>query len=353
MRKFISRVALILIAISAFVFALESCKPEEPPVFDAPSIAVVADNSNPYPGDKVIFTIQVSALGKLNEVTANGAVIKTYVADELESSFTYEYTVPANSTLGPTAINFKVTDKQAASKMTESSSTLTIQNPVLRGNPLVIDRMDATYPAGLIKDYFAEGPVEGWAYTGELEKNSTDPKNSANKVIKWTKNAFNWIWQGNDFFNGELSKALSESDMLDVFNGKRVIQINVYFEHVPHATETRFDWPSSGGTVPINIQLGKKSLWGWDNGDKGRKMYLRATATDAKNKWQTITFSVEEDLANPGKPYDANPTIGFDQIDRFMILPNPNQRDPKDTNIWRFDNLRIIDKAEKDKNPNM
>jgi hypothetical protein len=337
-----------------------ACDDDEATIFDAPTISVVANNTTPFADDEITFTISAKAGGGLKQITLDGVSIKSYTGGETEDEFTHTVTLPSGTAFGSKAFTFMVTDNQATAKTASSPISVTVKNPEERGNPVLLDNMDASYPTSFVKDYFSEGPVGAscgggctWdAYSGTIEKNSDDPTNPNNKVIKWTKNAFNWIWNGNDFFNGELSKTLTEDDMQAVFDGERVIQVNIYFEFVPNATEARFDWPSNG-SVAINMQLGKKSLWGWNNGDLGRKMYLTATATDAKNKWQTITFSVDEDFDNPGTPYDANPSIGLDEIDRFIILPNPSQQNPADQNIWRFDNLRIIDTAEKDNNPNL
>lgn len=154
------------------------------------------------------------------------------------------------------------------------------------------------------------------------------------------------------------------------------------------------------GAIPIAIQLGNKGQWDWNGGYvQGKKFYLVGSLKE-KNGWQTVTFSrMVGTITDTGSGWTYNnykvgpqsstasaalhdPTVGLDQINYVSIILNnrktgfpntylnpgsPWYEMPGDGNGWNsgnivgisddhnsyyIDNLRTIDAADYDKNPN-
>jgi hypothetical protein len=362
--KLFARITTSLLLTGILVFVLDGCKKDEVPIFDTPTIAVVSDNSSPFPGDKVVFTINVAAKGKLKDVSVNGAVVKSYTANELEDSFTYEYTVPANATLGPNAIAFSVTDKQAAPKMAESPSTLTVQNPDFRGNPRVLFNFQSAAPNATIKAITRDIGGNPWENAYDIFQEVADPANASNKVLQADrKGAHEWYFQGGGAVAAEFVSKLSETEMQGLVAGTRVLQMNLYFKEVKKTATVRataggadipnvdlswkftdakrawnFDLQDSTKAIPIAIEVGNKAKWDFNGGNPlGKKFYLVGSLS-AANQWQTVTFSRRGSRtdATSGKKFADKPllqsstalaytddaTVGLDQIDYFSIIVN-------------------------------
>ncbi len=126
LKHYASRV--MIVALSAAMFALSSCKDDETPDFSEPTILVTPGTAQQVPGGKVTFTLAVAAEGDLKSVQLEGADIKTYTAESSTKSdaFTYEYTVGANQALGDLTLNFKVIDQQGTAKEGVTTAKVTV-----------------------------------------------------------------------------------------------------------------------------------------------------------------------------------------------------------------------------------
>lgn len=362
--KLLTRITASLLLTGILLFVLESCKKDEVPVFDTPTIAVVADNSSPYPSDKVVFTIQVSAKGKLKDVSANGVVIKTYTTDVLTDNFTYEYTVPATASLGPTAINFIVNDKQATAKVATNASNLVVQNPDFRGNPKSIFNFQTAAPNATVKAITRDIGGNPWENAYDVIQEVADPANASNKVLQADrKGAHEWYFNGGGAVFTEFVSKLSETDMQGLVAGTRVLQMNVYFKEVKKLVTVRataggadipntdlswkftdakrawnFDLQDSTKAIPIALALGNKAKWEWNNGNPLGKKFFLVGSLSAANQWQTVTFSRRGSTTDAvsGKKFEDKPllqsstqlaftddaTVGLDQIDYLSIIVN-------------------------------
>jgi hypothetical protein len=329
------RKVLFLGLLPSFFVFLEACDDDEAQIFDAPSIAVTADNSQPYPGDVVNFTIAVGGLGGLKEVTLDGTAIKVYdpAMATTNDTFEFEYTVPATSSLGPDALVFAVTDLQSSSKSAEFSSTLTIQNPDFRGDPSVLFDFQSSVPNSKVKGIDRDSGPNSWENAYELFLDVADPTNAANKVLRADrKGAHEWYFQGGGAVKMEFTSFISEDDIQKIVSGERVLQMNMYFKEAPklqtlHKDPANPDGPTKQNNVdlswklsstsvfsppataankkgwkfesndslvnaiPVLIEVGNKAAWAWNDGDvRGKKFYLAGSITQA-NGWQTVTFS--------------------------------------------------------------
>ncbi len=425
-------------------FFIDGCSDDEAPVFEAPSIAVTADNSQPYPGDVVNFTIAVTGPGGLNEVTLNGNAIKTYdlASAVTEDEFQFAYTVPPNAILGPLALEFGVSDRQAAAKTGEFTSDLTIQNPDFRGAPVVLFNFQTAIPNNQVSAITRDGGSQVWENAYELNLNATDPANAANKVLQADrKGAHEWRFQGGGAVQIEFANAISEDEIQKLVSGERVLQMNVYFKEVPKLvtahrdpaapdgptkrsnldvswrldSTARFRLPLTAATkkgwkhelgdslvraIPVTLEIGNKARWAWNGGDvTGKKFYLTGSITTA-NAWETVTFTrltgtftrdetqvggrrwVRTNFRPAAKTSTApaalqDPAVGLDQINYFAMIINnriTSYRNfggwfemPGDGNGWSasnaigisddhntylIDNIRTINAADFDKNPN-
>jgi hypothetical protein len=362
--KLLARIAASLLLTGTLVFVLDSCKKDEVPVFGEPTIAVVADNSSPYPSDKVVFTIQVAATGKLKEVSANGVVIKTYTTDLLQDNFTYEYTVPATASLGPSAVTFTVTDKQATPKVATNPSTLTIQNPDFRGNPKVLFNFQTAAPNATVKAITRDIGGNPWENAYDIKQEEPDPVNASNKTLQADrKGAHEWYFQGGGGIFTEFVSKLSETEMQALVAGTRVLQMNLYFKEVKKTATVRataggadipnvdlswkftdakrawnFDLQDSTKAIPIALAFGNKAKWDYNGGNPLGKKFFLVGSLSAANQWQTVTFSRRGSKTDPvsGKKFEDKPilqsstalaytddaTVGLDQIDYLNIIIN-------------------------------
>jgi len=391
-----TRLSSLLLVVGLIV--LYGCKKDEVPIFEVPVIAVVADNSSPFPGDKVLFTVDVSALGNLKEVSLNGAVIKSYTTDLTKDNFTYEYTVPPTSALGPAILTFGVTDKQATAKTAASPTTITVQNPDFRGNPKVLFDFQASTPNTSVKAITRDSGPNSWENAYAIEQVKDDPTAASNKVLQADrKGAHEWFFQGGGSVYFEFASRLSETDMQGLVAGTRVIQMNVYFKQVPKTATVRgvvngpdlpntdlswkiadarrawsFDLQDSAKAIPISLEVGNKAKWNFNNGlPLGKKFYLTGSVSVA-NQWQTVTFSRRTSRTNTlgrkitDKPilqsstalaFTDDATVGLDQIDyiaaifnnRVTGFPNPSGflELPGDGNGW---NDRVVASISDDHN---
>lgn len=414
--------ALFLGLLVGFGLFVSGCADDEPPVFEAPTIAVTADNAQPYPGDVVNFTIAVTGPGGLDEVTLNGNAIKTYdpAAALTEDQFEFEYTVPANASLGPVDLVFGVSDRQAAVKTGEFSSSLTVQNPDFRGEPKVLFNFQTTVPNNQITNIKGDIGGNPWENAYDLVLDVSDPVNQANKVLQADrKGAHEWYFNGGGAIFFEFGSFLQEDDVQKIVSGERVLQMNFYFKENPNMVEvsTTANTPAGQGTsrdmgwkftdaldawdfdsqdsvkgIPIVLEIGNKAAWAWNDGDPlGKKFFLVGSITRS-NQWQTVTFSrrkaqiitntagVEVDR-RPGAPilksdsstptFLDDPAVGLDQINYVALIINARRTEFTNTggffkvgestlfkiadtekNSYFIDNIRTINAADFDKNPN-
>jgi hypothetical protein len=395
------RKMLLLGIFASFLLVLEACKEDEAQVFDAPTIAVTADNSQPYPGDVVNFSIAVEGLGGLNEVMLDGTVIKSYTAATAVTTdaFEFEYTVPANSTLGPDDLSFTVTDKQPTPKMGDFSSTITIQNPDFRGNPSVLFDFQSTIPNATIKTITRDVGNNPWENAYDLFFDVNDPSNAANKVLQADrKGAHEWYFQGGGAVFVEFTNFISEDDIQKVVSGERVLQMNLLFKENANMVEVSqtpntavgsgtmrdmgwklndaldawdYDLQDSVKGIPVILEIGNKAAWAWNDGNPlGKKFFLMGSITSA-NEWQTVTFSrrkvriitangVETDRT-PGDPiltsdtttpaYLDDPAVGLDQINYFAIIINSRKTEFTNTGgFYKVGENNLFKIADTEKN---
>lgn len=331
---YVKRVLFLGLVVGFGVF-MNGCSEDEVPVFEAPTIAVTADNAQPYPGDVVNFTIAVTGPGGLAEVTLNGDAIKVYdpAVQTTEDEFEFEYTVPPNATLGPAELVFGVSDRQAVAKESEFSNTLTIQNPDFRGAPSVLFNFQTAIPNNQVKEVTRDSGPNSWENAYTLTFDVADPTNAANKVLQADrKGAHEWYFQGGGAIKLEFANPISEDDVQKLVSGERVLQMNLYFKETPklitaHKDPANPDGPTKQSNVdmswklsstsefrppltapnkkgwrfeqndslvnaiPILIEVGNKAAWAWNDGDvRGKKFYLVGSIT-AANTWQTVTFT--------------------------------------------------------------
>lgn len=376
MKIFLSRSFSAMLAIA--LITLSACEDDEQ-IFDAPTIAVVSDITEPYPGDKVTYTINVTAPGKLNEVFLNNVSIKTYSTDQTEDSFTYEYTVPANETLGPKTLTFRVTDKQGAVKEGQTTGSLTVLNPDFRGSPVVLyDFQAAAIPNSQVRSIVRDIGGQPWENAYDIFLDATDPEAPSNRVLRADrKGAHEWYFQGGGAIKIRFERAIAEDEIEKIVSGERVLQMNMYFKEVPRLITAHkspdnpdatkqdnvnlswlFDYTKDArvpnvpevwdfvaqdsvrGGIPIIIEMGQFSTWEWNNGFmKGKKFYL-VGSIQQKNGWQTVTFSrrigtitaqnnawryenfVPGTQASTAPAALHDPQVGLDQIDYMSIIIN-------------------------------
>jgi hypothetical protein len=367
--------ALPLIILLGFAVSCD----EEDEIFEAPTISVVADNTTPFADEDIIFTVQVIAPGGLKQVTLDGQVIKSYSSGEKEDQFQHVVTLPSNVTFGNRSFEFEVTDNQGSPRSESNSVSVEVKNPAERGNPLMIAKFDVSvYPSGKVSSVSTAMQNQGWGdfFAGEFAFGTDNViTTNTNKVLKYKKTN-TWGWEQYVGFDIDLINAaqISEDEWEALAAGERVLQVNVYFQHVPQINDQGGNdsqiFPANGGYIPIEGYIGDKEKWGFVNGvNVGRRIWLKGKLT-ANETWQTVTLTAfnpdENDL--PGDPKDIDATVGFDQIDRVSISCNPGgfQRKADDTKVYNggfsppfdhnnyfFYNLRLIDTSEKDNNPNL
>ena len=361
------------------VAVVYSCSDDEdPPVFDAPTIAVTSDNSSPFPTDVVTFTINVTATGGLSEVTLDGTVIKSYSNNEESDQFTHEVTIAEDATLGPTDFNFAVSDAQTTVKNGDFSLSITVRNPDLRGNPVLLYDFQSAVPNSSVEEITRDIGDASWKNAYEIFLDAADPVNPANQVLQADrKGAHEWEFQSGGAVFINFADFIDEDDIQGLVDGTRVLQMNFYFQEVPKIVSahkspadtesTRNDdvnvswtfdlvddaidedyknvWSfdtqdSSQYGIPLAIELGNNAAWAWNGGDvTGKKLYLVGSITKA-NDWQTVTFSrrggnIIRNAGDDGWEYNnfvpltqassdqaalQDTNIGLDEIDYMAII---------------------------------
>jgi hypothetical protein len=398
---------------------LTSCKEDEE-IFAKPTVAVTVDNALPFPGDKINFTIAVAGLGGLQSVTLNGASIKTYTANETTDNFTFEYTVPASSTLGPTAVVFEVTDKQGTPLKGTFTTSLTIQNPDFRGTPVVLFDFQSAIPNSTISAITRDIGGNSWENAYTLTFDVADPDGAAaNKVLQADRaGAHEWYFNGGGGIFLEFAEFISEDEIAKLVSGERVLQMNLYFKENPNMVSVSkfpkddnnpsaqgdavsvdmgwklndaamawdFDSQDSVKGIPVILEIGNKAAWAWNDGNPlGKKFFLVGSITKA-NEWQTVTFSRRKSAGLAGENYPGmpilvsetttpafldDPAVGLDQINYLALVLNNRKTEFVNSDGWYefdkkelykkadtqknsyfIDNVRIIDTADFDKNPN-
>ncbi|HMO40396.1 MAG TPA: hypothetical protein PKC76_01765 [Saprospiraceae bacterium] len=407
---------LLWLSVVVLAVGLSSCKKDDtPPEFNAPTIAVTFDNSEPFPGDMVTFRITATAPGGLARVELNGMTIKSYTAGETSDQFDYEFTVPAGATLGPTTYTFTVTDAQTNVKNGSFEANLTIQNPDFRGSPVMLADFNSSIPNSQVQSITFDSGPNSWEAAYALTLDFTDPMNVANRVLRANRlGACEWFFQGFGAVFTTFTQFLSEDDMAGLADGSRVLQMNVLMQENPKviAVHTNpndvdgtrvqrdvsytfklaerawnYDAQDSVQAIPLRIEIGNASAWSWNNGNPlGKKMFLTGSLTKP-NAWETVTFSaLRENTQGDFVPLRAgasqsayldDPNIGLDQINYMALIVNAGFSAgipidgvfeiPGDGNGWRadvtvrirddhnsylIDNIRVIDAADYDKNPN-
>jgi hypothetical protein len=336
-------------------------------VFDTPTIAVTSDNDQPFQGDTVNFNITVNAPGGLESVTLNGTEIKEYDGVQTNDTFTLKYIVVEDATIGPVALAFAVSDAQEISLSSSFTNSITVQNSDFRGDPVLL--ADFQDDGNIASVTFDSGP-NAWEAAYSTELGADDVVNPANKVLKANRlGACDWFFQGGGAVFVDFNNFLSEDEMLAIFNGDRVFQMNVFveekakivnahdnpednannrleydaawnvnrfFSENPNAVMAwDYEVQDSAESIPLRIEVGNAAAWDFNGGDPlGKKFYLVGSVTET-NTWKTITFSL---LRNAGTDdeldlvanaigsglgsFADDPEIGFDQINRLAFQLN-------------------------------
>lgn len=367
----------ILALLSSTLF-FTACEDEIVPA-DAPTIAVVADNTSPYPTDKIKFSITVNAPGGLKAVTFNGTSIKTYTNAEKSDQFTYEYTVPAGGTFGPTNYSFAIDDAQSPTLKGTFTVNATLQNPDFRGKPQVVTNFNSPSPNAQVAEIKFDSGPNAWEAAYKLTFNAADPANAANKVLQADRlGAHEWYFQGGGALFLRMTSPLKEDDVNALIKGERVLQMNVYMREVPKLvtlhkspanpdmTKQQVDlsWKFGDATrawnfvrqdtmgkgIGIAIEIGNSAAWAWNNGNPlGKKFFLVGSITKV-GQWETVTFSrrvrvstgtgPNDFVLNPARQSEttatflSDPAVTLDKIDYMAIIINNRKTGFTNTGGW-------------------
>ena len=360
-----------LILLTSWVLAT-GCSEDDGTVTRAetPSIAVLSNNSAPFQGDVVTFTIVVSSPTGLQSVSLNDEEIKSYPEPTLQDQFTHEVTIPADANTGPTAFLFSVSDRQTEVVNNAFQIAITVQNSDVTGNPNLLTDFQTTPDVFVEAFSNANLGSAGWQQAWTFETAAEDPTNSANLVVKANRRGANeWGFQGFGSLTFDLFEDIPEDEMIALQSGGRALQVDMYFQEIDRsdvlvsndptdfgnpATQETVDFSftlASGGrpgwnfseqdttevTIPVQIDIGTKELWdGGNENTNGRGLSLYGSITEA-NTWQTVTFSVgynpTGDPANrtsrrPKRIGDGNigdfrdPRVNVGNINRMVFFIN-------------------------------
>ncbi len=173
MKKFNTNILrVIMIAATAGLITLSSCSDDKTttPINAAPTITVSPSTVQLAPGGKQVFSIAVSAEGKLASVKIGTTEIKAYSTSTSVDAFTSEYTLPANTPLGALAITFTVTDKQGTPKTGTQNVNITVTaNPK---ETVTVDANITTNTTWLASKYYL---VKGNIYVQAPAKLTIEP----------------------------------------------------------------------------------------------------------------------------------------------------------------------------------
>ncbi len=348
-------------------------------IFDAPSIAVVVDNSEPFQGDEITFSITVSADGGLSSVSLNSQVIKQYATETTQDTFDHTVSIDEAATTGPTSFAFTVEDTQAEVKSNAFPVSITIQNSDLRGTPVLLTDFQNGVPNSDIEAItFDSGPNSWEGAYGDVDPQAQDPNNAANLVLQANRlGAHEWFFQGGGAVFLKYENFLAEEEMQAIIDGDRVLQMNLFFQENQKMQEVHtdpndvdnnkltadlsytinslvaenyttdgvvnnglfkgwnFDQQDSVAGISVRLEIGNAAAWDFNDGDPlGKKFFLVGTITKS-NEWETVTFSPlfnsgtdEEPELIPRATGDTNTTflddaaIGIDAIDYMAIILN-------------------------------
>lgn len=394
--------SLTLLAL-VFLAACNNDDADDPIVFDAPTLAVVVDNNQPFQGDVITFNITASADAGLSSVTLNGEVIKEYSDEATTDEFTHEVTIAEDAAVGPVAFDFVVTDAQVEAESDDFSVSVTIQNADLRGAPFVLTDFQSGVPNASVEAVTFDSGPNSWEAAYSIDPQAEDPMNPANIVLQANRlGATEWYFQGGGAVFIQTASFLNEEDIQAIIDGERVLQMNMMFEETERLVTVHnnpddpannsleadlsykfdalnadnyedrakynswnFEEQDSVPGISVRIEVGNQAAWDWNNGDPlGKKFYLAGSITTA-NEWQTVTFSPmyndgteEEPLLKPRTLNDENATyiddtaIGNDQVNymgislnnRTTSYPNPDGyfEMPGNGNGWTRDRVANI-----------
>ncbi|MCG8390220.1 MAG: hypothetical protein MJA30_32010 [Cytophagales bacterium] len=349
---------------------------------ETPSIAVLSNNSAPFQGDVVTFTIVVSSPTGLQSVSLNDEEIKSYPEPTLEDQFIHEVTIPADANTGPTAFLFSVSDRQTEVVNNEFQIAVTIQNSDVTGNPNLLTDFQTTPDVFVEAFSSVNAGSQAWQQAWTFETAAADPSNSANLVVKANRQGANeWGFQGFGALTFDLFEDIPEDEMIALQSGGRVLQVDLYFQEIDRSdllvsndpadfrnpdtqqlVDFSFTLEGTGRpgwdfakqdttelTIPVQIDVGNQELWGIGNDfTDGRGLSLYGSITEA-NTWQTVTFSVgyntSGDPANrtsrgPKRIGDGNigdfrdPRVNVGNVNRMAFFINAGFRGKTNDDGW-------------------
>lgn len=373
-----------LLALLVLSTACESLFNEETgPELGPPIIQVTASNPTPFPGDTILFTIEVNAAGELATVAFEEMILKNYPAGQMMDVLTHQIVIPEGLSFGPQDYDFVVIDRQIQEKRAAETIALDIQNPTFRGNPKLVANFNSIPPDPFILQVFADSTALNEA-AYQIKSNVIDPKNDNNRVISVIRNSvLESAFNGHGGIQVPLVNNLEESDVQGLINGTRVLQMNVFLDQQPKlasahmspedpvistADNIDFSWTFENDVeatwnfnlqketdgIPILIELGNDALWNKSptNPMSGRSIYLIGSLSKV-NEWETVTFSVLQ--GNVGyspdgkRSFEALQPIGLNSgvmaipednrvsnnsINRLAIQPNSRVTEKPNTEGW-------------------
>ena len=385
------------------------------PELSAPSIEVIPNDNDPYPGDTVTCNIRVKAVAGIRLIAVDEKILAQFGAGERdEADLSYQIIIPEGASFGNQTFDFIVIDFQAEEKRGAQTLVLDVQNPALRGNPSLVANFNAIPPDPFILSVASELAIANGQAAYQVRPNIVDPKNRNNRVVSILRNpALELDFRGFGTVQVELLDTMSRNEVDALLNGDRVLQMNILRQETSqlvmahqspgnpgstqvdsldaswtfkdHANQVwNFDRQNLAKGIPILIELGNDSLW--QSGE--RAFFLIGSLTESGN-WQTVTFSRAEgsvfeeagirryDNLNALPQSSGNQAsvenqsiINANQINQIGIQINNivtafnhpdgwldiSSNQPiqirDDHNTYFIDNIRTIDAEEFDKNPN-
>ncbi len=363
----------ILLCLQTILGSCTLSDEEEGPELAAPRITVTPSDPNPFPGDTVVFTIEVKAEAGLALVGFESITLKQYTNEVTEDVLSHTIVIPEGAGVGIRSYNFVVIDLQSRQKRGATNVILDIQNPDFRGNPITLSNFNNRFPDPFVTRLFTDTAGVSNEPTYMVTERVPDPENDNNVSLSVLRtNANETAFNGHGAIQVILVNPIAPEDVQGLINGDRVLQMNVLLQEKPrlvaahkspadpestrmedvdlswrfddHAGENwNFDQQQNVKSIPILIELGNNTLWNHNGtgNNSGRYFYVQGSLT-VTNEWQTVTFSrmtgMVELNADNTRNYDnltplanistqtaslEDSRISDQEIDRLAIQINP------------------------------
>ena len=313
---------LFIAALAVFTVSCDFNTEETDLELAPPSIKVTPTPNSPYPGDTVIFSIEVDAVGGLNFVAFENQTLRTYPEGIDSDLLTHQIHIPEATSFGNRSYNFVVIDRQIREKRGAETVVLDVQNPAFRGSPILIANFNAIPPDPFVFEVFSDFifATDNTAY--QIKANEIDPINRNNRVLSVIRNpAMERDFNGIGALQINLTDTIRREDVVALISGERVLQMNIFFQEVTQlvtahktpvdfqdsATENvdiswnlaahstavwNFDQQTEVKGIPVLIELGNNLAWNNNQtGNSSGRLITLIGALTVSNEWQTVTFS--------------------------------------------------------------